>query len=621
MSFYESVPWHGGEVQMHHALHVPEMDNPAVPMLSAQAANMLQHGSLLALGTVDDTGRPWTTLWGGDSGFAQRVGQNIIGIRTPVAVKHDPIVEILLGKRANGDVVREEGNGRMVAGLAIDLEARKRVKLNGRMIAGALGLREVGADDDQGEIQLAVKVEQSLGNCPKYLNSKHIVPAPTAPKLISRSTILPQAALKLLAKSDMFFMSTRHSSYDMDTNHRGGSPGFVRLLSNDKTSTTLVYPEYSGNRLYQSLGNLATTPLAGLCFPDFETGNCLYVTGTAEILIGASAAALLPRSNLAVKLTVTSARYVASVLPFRGISGEFSPYNPSVRYLSTEKPPTLAMSLESARHTAQVATLISQIPITPTISRFRFALSIPMSYVAGQYVTLSFAEHLDIGYSHMRDDDPRSLNDDFVRTFTVSSPSKSTRDSGGSKDKEFEITIRKVGVVTDFLFDHGLDDDEARRRGSGLEIEVMGVGGNFEVKNDDLDNGEEVAFVAAGVGITPLMPCTANLDLERFWLLWAVRMEDLGLVVDLVEKSKGLGQRTKLFVTGGTGEVDDGLARKMMYLQEKCFEVVERRLAVSDVTDIGAHVKRYYVCTGSTMRKSVLGWLPGKEVVFEDYNF
>ena len=47
----------------------------------------------------------------------------------------------------------------------------------------------------------------------------------------------------------------------MGTNHRGGSPGFVRVASNKPGpgGCTLVYPEFSGNRLYQTLGNLYTT--------------------------------------------------------------------------------------------------------------------------------------------------------------------------------------------------------------------------------------------------------------------------------------------------------------------------------------------------------------------------
>lgn len=197
-------------------------------------------------------------------------------------------------------------------------------------MAGVLGTRDdevTGQNVSIAEIQLVLKIEQSLGNCPKYLNKKVIEPATSAPELVSDSPQLPQQALDLLAKSDLFFVSSAQHNTDMDTNHRGGPPGFFRVESNEESGAVLGWPEYSGNRLYQTLGNLAINPQAGICVPDFETGDMLYLTGKTEILVGKDAAAFLPRSNLCVKLTVTAARFVKQALPFRGKSGELSPYS------------------------------------------------------------------------------------------------------------------------------------------------------------------------------------------------------------------------------------------------------------------------------------------------------
>jgi len=620
---------------MHRKLHVPDMDNPTVPQLSPQAASMLQRAPLLAIGTLDEQGRPWTTVWGGAAGFSQPLGRSIVGVRTPVATRFDPVVEHLVGKEVNGEVVREEGVGRLVGGLSIDLETRKRVKLQGRMVAGALGERKVGEEDaggfkDQSEIQLVFKVDQSLGmympfesgmmqhkmlicsgNCPKYLNKKQIVPAPMSPTLLSDTTPLPPGAVLLLAKADLFFLSTSHDMHDMDTNHRGGAPGFVRLLSNTPDSTVLVYPEYSGNRLYQSLGNMLVNPLAGLCFPDFETGDCLYLTGRVEVLIGVDAASILPRSNLAVKLTVTAARYVVSVLPFRGKEGEASPYNPAVRHLTSEHAPRHA-----AARTLETAKLLQQTQLTPTISRFRFALSNPATYTAGQYVTLDFAEHLDVGYSHMRDDDPRSLNDDYVRTFTVSSPpGLPPRPSARLADDEFEITIRRVGTVTGFLFKHGLTTS---RSGSTLEVDVKGFDGTFEVRQED--SKEEIGFFAAGVGITPLMPCLGELVMDKLHLLWSLRKEDLGLALDVLERHPQLTARMKLFLTGTSSGDGEQEKRQIDRLREHGVDVQERRSQRKDLEHLG-DVKRWYVCMGTQQRLLVSELLSGKEVLHEDFNF
>ncbi|KAK6438494.1 hypothetical protein LTR95_005313, partial [Oleoguttula sp. CCFEE 5521] len=465
MAFYH-VPMHDGEVAMMKAMHAPVVDNPSFPAVSPQLANHLQIAPLIAIGTLDKQGRPWTTLWGGQKGLAQSLGGNVIGIKTAVAGQFDPVVEELMGKEATGTIVREEGRGRMVSGVTMDLQTRKRVKLFGHMIAGALMVREDEATEAQEhvvETQLVLKIDQSLGNCPKYFNKKLITPAAAKPVLVSDSPQLNEGGLDLISKADLFFMSSAQNDKDMDTNHRGGPVGFVRILSNEPNGAVLVWPEYSGNRLYQTLGNLRINPVAGICIPDFDTGSMLYLTGATDILIGADAAKVLPRSNLAIQLRVTAARFVSEALTFRGERGEASPYNPPVRYLVSEKQSTVPQDFELSQ-----ATLLKQTKLTPTISRFKFALSNSAQHKAGQYVTFGFSSRLDIGYSHMRDDDPLSINDDYVRTFTVSSPpGDPPRPTQRLKDDEFEITVRKVGRVTDELFKH-----EGTENGDRMPFEV-----------------------------------------------------------------------------------------------------------------------------------------------------
>lgn len=159
---------------MHKKLRVPGTDNPTVPMLSSQAAGMLQRAPLLAFGTLDAQGRPWTTVWGGSTGFSQPLGNSAIGIRTPVAAKLDPVVEVLVGSDVNGGVVREEGEGRLVSGLAIDLDTRKRVKVAGRMVAGALGeAGDTGDDQQQGVLQLVARIDESLGKLLCKISKHH----------------------------------------------------------------------------------------------------------------------------------------------------------------------------------------------------------------------------------------------------------------------------------------------------------------------------------------------------------------------------------------------------------------------------------------------------------------
>jgi len=437
--------------------------------------------------------------------------------------------------------------------------------------------------------------------------------------LLSKSVTLPPEAVALLAKADLFFISTAHSDLDMDTNHRGGPPGFIRILSNP-TSTSdgaaeIIYPEYSGNRLYQTLGNLHLNPLAGLVIPDFSTGNVLYLTGSATILAGAAAAALLPHSNLAVKLLISEARFVTQGLPFRGTAGEPSPYNPNLRVLASESSISAPYSSTSSPNTA---TLIAKEVLTPTISRYRFALSNPNrdSSLAeqrrpGQWVALDFSRELSVGYSHMRDEDPRSLNDDYVRTFTVSSVPREV--AAGLAEDEFEITVREVGPVTRWL-----GKSEGGRSG-GVEIPVLGVGGEVRVETGRDGEEEVVGFVAGGVGITPLLGQLGTLELERLRVFWTVRGEDVGLVVDALEKNKDVARRTTVFFTGGKEALGKEGETILKQIEEMGAKVEMRRLMRDDLRAVDA--RRWYVCAGSPLQKLLVEWLKDKEVICESFKY
>ncbi|PGH08228.1 hypothetical protein GX51_01382 [Blastomyces parvus] len=610
-----SVPWHEGEKKMHALMHSPEKYNPTAPYLSPGAAYLIQKSPLIALGITDNQGRPWTTIWGGEAGIAGPVAESLIGIRNFVDKTYDPVVETLYGGKVNGEVVKEEGKGRLMSGLSLDLETRKRVKLMGRMVAGNLAGLEATDPDKKGnepphagQAQLVVKIEQSLGNCPKYINRKQVTPVVPNPKLIADSPQLPPGAIELLGQVDTLFLSSAYEE-SMSTNIRGGPPGFVRVVSNDINGAVIAYPEYSGNRLYQTLGNLQMTPLAGYVFPGFENGNVLYLTGKTEILVGKAAAALLPRSNLAVKITVTSARYVENGLAFRGQPGQPSPYNPPIRYLTTEKVTPSALVPDENSTTA---TVIKKDIITPSIGRFRFKVSDPSQagkWTPGQYATLSFAGELDMGYSHMKDDDPTSINDDYIRTFTVSSyPGR------GISNDEFEITVRKHGNTTRHLF-------QSNER-SGVEVLLKGYAGDFSFKDNIEDKNAPLPYIAGGIGITPLIAQLPGIDIHRLRLFWSVAVQDLGLVLDTFNLFPELPQSTILFITGSQSAerpLTEEEETNLTAINDSGVQHHRRRMEAGDLDVSGA--EEWYLCAGTSLKASVLNWLVGKKIVYEDFDY
>src|ERR1700712_108062 len=96
MAYHMALPWSEGEHRMHELLHVPEYDNPTSGFLSPQAAFMMLQAPLLAVGTLDSQNRPWTTVWGGEHGVSKPLGGNLMGTRTLVDTRYDPVVEALL---------------------------------------------------------------------------------------------------------------------------------------------------------------------------------------------------------------------------------------------------------------------------------------------------------------------------------------------------------------------------------------------------------------------------------------------------------------------------------------------------------------------------------------------
>ena len=162
------VRFHEGEEKMRSLLHVPHGDNPTSPGLSPYAESLLHVSSLLALGTLDADGRPWTTLLGGEPGFVRSLGQSIVGVKTLVDRRFDPVIGLLLGDKEDGEVHAGEGNGRVISALGLHLATRKRAKLSGKVVAGAFGqYRRTAEADEYGsgavEVQLVFAIHQSIG--------------------------------------------------------------------------------------------------------------------------------------------------------------------------------------------------------------------------------------------------------------------------------------------------------------------------------------------------------------------------------------------------------------------------------------------------------------------------
>ena len=95
-----------------------------------------------------------------------------------------------------------------------------------------------------------------------------------------------------------FFLATADAEGRPDCSHKGGLPGFVRVLD----AHTLAFPDYDGNGMFRSLGNLLVNPHVGLLFVDFARPNRLRVSGTATVHLDDPLLATFPGAQAVVRV-------------------------------------------------------------------------------------------------------------------------------------------------------------------------------------------------------------------------------------------------------------------------------------------------------------------------------
>ncbi len=105
---------------------------------------------------------------------------------------------------------------------------------------------------------------------------------------------------EIIERLDMFFLATVDSGGHPNCSYKGGNPGLVRVLDEH----TLVFPNYDGNGMFLSMGNIATCAEVGLLFIDFENQQRLRVNGHASIQPASTVAPSYPEAQFVVRVGV-----------------------------------------------------------------------------------------------------------------------------------------------------------------------------------------------------------------------------------------------------------------------------------------------------------------------------
>jgi uncharacterized protein len=302
----ERSAFHAGELAVQEATGVRDRAAKLGSMFRSELADayrvFFERLPFVLAGSIDSHGQVWASMLLGAPGF----------VRSP-----DPETLVVFARPNAADplaaAIRE---GAPIGVLGIELEARRRARVNGH-------IGEVGARG------FSIHVDQSYGNCPKYITPREPIrdeqlASATAPR--SESNQLSDEAVACIAQADTCFIATASAAQPnasdsregVDVSHRGGERGFVRA-DRRETGTRLWLPDYAGNNAFNTLGNLARYPHAGLLFPNFESGDVLLLTCETRLHFASDQ----PPTERAVELAVRNGWYFQGFMPFRWHSCRF----------------------------------------------------------------------------------------------------------------------------------------------------------------------------------------------------------------------------------------------------------------------------------------------------------
>ena len=268
---------------------------------------------LLMIGTVDECGRPWASVLAGKPGFARAIDPLKLEVRAR-PVYGDPLNKALI-------------DGADIGALGLDFETRGRFRVNGKI--GHLR-----------EDAFEIRVRQAFPNCPQYIQARDYdlgddIETIGERKMVRRGNALNRGEAAMIAGSDTLFIASQFSEGDddwsrgVDVSHRGGKPGFVIVAH----ESLLLFPDYAGNCMFTTLGNIQVDPRCGLLFIDFDKGDVLQLTGEAEILWEPEHVCRFPGAERVVSFQVEEKIHVEHALP---MTWRFQGFHPVIEKLDTD---------------------------------------------------------------------------------------------------------------------------------------------------------------------------------------------------------------------------------------------------------------------------------------------
>ncbi len=222
------------------------------------AIAFIQNQPMVVISTTDANGNIWVSMLINNFGFAKIAGPEklILSIEKLRTSKEDVLFENIKTPTKVGSIF-------------IELGSRRRFRINGK------------ATLKEGRISL--EVNEAYPNCPKYIQ-RRVLQLPkeriALQTEITKGEVLTKKHEFWINNTDTLFVGSQGKDGKMDASHRGGNYGFIEILPNG----LLKIPDYTGNSMYNTLGNFVENSNAGLLFFNFKANKVLQLSGKASLL-------------------------------------------------------------------------------------------------------------------------------------------------------------------------------------------------------------------------------------------------------------------------------------------------------------------------------------------------
>lgn len=494
-----SSPWHEGELTLQRAVGAVDMmvgvgqRQMSRTWMPDQHREFYSQLPFVVLGAVDRQGDVWATLRTGQPGFM---------------ISPTPeVLQIKLEPQPNDPAHEGMQPGDAIGMLGIELHTRRRNRMNGNVLR---------ALDDRIEIV----VTQAYGNCPRYINLRQYEFVEETADIAQELTVTDPLIRRMVTSADSFYVATyvvRDGQNQVDASHRGGKAGFVRM----EEDGSLTIPDFSGNLFFNTLGNILLNPRAGLTFINFENGDLLQMTGTAEVLLDDPEIAAFQGAERLWRFTPQRIVHRQAALALRWADqAEGESLNSTMTGSWEQAAERLeAEALRTHWRPLRVARIVDE---SRSIRSFYFescdGVGLP-GFEPGQHMPVRL----------LLDGQPPT-----IRTYTVSS---------APSDQFLRISVKRDGVVSSHLHD---------RIQVGDLIEARAPQGHFTVQPSER---RPLVLLGAGVGITPMLSMLREVVYEGkrinrmrpTWVLQSSRsVDDLAFREEFEELVARAGDKVKV---------------------------------------------------------------------------